>query len=83
MITQLYTYYDRIACQSEFIFHARNDGDAQRHFVKRFENRNDSDEFQLLHIGSIDHDTSKVTLLEVPESVEITLPNYLKKENDE
>jgi hypothetical protein len=80
MTTQIYTYYDRIACQSEFIFHARNDGDAQRHFIKRFEKRDDSDEFQLLHIGSMDHDTSKVTLLEVPESVEITLPKRKTEE---
>jgi hypothetical protein len=80
MTTQLYTYYDRIACQSEFIFHARNDGDAQRHFIKRFENRDDADDFQLLHIGKMDHDTSKCTILDMPEDVQITLPKKKEKE---
>jgi hypothetical protein len=80
MTTQLYTYYDRIALQSEYIFHARNDGDAQRHFIKRFENRDDSHEFMLLHIGEMNHDTSECTMLDAPEEVQISLP---KKENNE
>ena len=74
MKTELYTFYDSIACQSEGIFHARNDGDAMRMFIKRFKDRDDSEDFSLLHIGSMDHDTSGVYPLDVPEEVPITLP---------
>jgi hypothetical protein len=52
-------------------------------FAKRFKDRDDADDFQLLHVGSMDHDTSKIEQFDVPENVEITLPKpQIVKENE-
>ena len=69
MTTQIYTLYDRVASQCENIWHARNDPDAQRSFLKRFENRKDFDDFALLHIGEFDHDTGNFYPLDIPDEI--------------
>lgn len=74
MKTEMYTHYDMIAQQCEGVLHARNEGDAIRQFMKRFENRKDGDEFALLHLGSMEHDTGQIYLLDVPEEVPIATP---------
>ena len=82
MTTQLFTLYDRIAMQTEGIFHARNEADAMRAFSKRFSTRDDSDDFNLLHLGSMNHDTGAIQLFDVPQQIPISLKPPKKDTNE-
>lgn len=73
MRTSLFTTYDRVAMQSEGIFHARNKADAMRHFANRFKDRDDAADFSLLYLGEMDHDSSEIQLNIPPEEIPITL----------
>ncbi len=74
MKTELYTHYDKVACQAEGILHARNEADAIRTFIKRFKERDDSLDFSLLHLGNMDHDEAKIYLLDIPNDIPVAMP---------
>lgn len=62
MKMNLYVVYDRVAEESMPIFESRNDGTALRAYQKGIIEKNDipEKEFMLLHVGTIEHDTSEV-----------------------
>lgn len=76
MKTELYTFYDKIAQQCGQVFHARNEPDAIRSFMKAFSEKPERDDFELLHIGSYDHDKGKIVAEEVPENVPVSFPPF-------
>lgn len=70
----LYTVYDRIAEESGPVFEAKNDGVAMRMFLTiKSKTDNLQDDYKLLRLGSIDHQTSMITVSQVPiEVVQMT-----------
>jgi hypothetical protein len=74
MKTELYTFYDRVAQQCGPVFHARNEADAIRTFMKSFEEKPERNDFELLHIGAYDHDSGKIIAEDIPEMVPCSFP---------
>lgn len=67
----LYVIHDKLAEESGPLFEAKNDATASRSFNQLIEQNPGTrvTEFALLRLGSIDHATNAVTLLENPEVV--------------
>lgn len=74
MRTELYTFYDTIALQHGSIFHARNQADAIRAFLKTLNEKEDRDDFELVYLGSYDHDTAELEVVDIPEKVPVSFP---------
>lgn len=69
MKAQIYVIYDRVAMESGPIFEARNDGVAFRQYsavVQRAKGAN-AEEYQLLKLGEIDHDTNVISPCDAEE----------------
>lgn len=73
MKTELYTFYDKIAMQCGPVNHARNEADMMRAFSKAFKERDDSDDFELLHLGSYDHDKGVIEAFDLPRKIPISI----------
>jgi len=77
MNMSLYVIYDRVAQESGAIMEAKNDGIALRKYQDALTKvPSPTDEFQLLHLADIDHETNKITLVEtyqvvLPEPMEV------------
>lgn len=68
----VYTIYDRLAEQSGPLFEAPNSAVANRQYKNLvMSSKVSPDEYRVLHIGDIDHDTSIITAYAVPEDVTI------------
>lgn len=80
MQTNLYVVFDKIAEECGPIFQAKNDGIACRQFVQLMDKNPSKDEFKLICIGSMDHESillekSEIRTVNVPEKViDISLP---------
>lgn len=68
MISNIYTVYDKVGCQSGPVFESRNDGVAVRQF-RSMDFNGFNDDFKLLRLGSIDHDNNVITVEPVPVDV--------------
>lgn len=70
MFMNLYVVYDKVAGESGPVFEAKNHGTAARNYRREMEKLPTSAaEYMLLHVGSIDHDTSLIKPLDQPEDV--------------
>ena len=78
MKTEIYVIYDKVAQESGPIFEAKNEAVAQRQFVRVVGQAPDPDDFRLLRIGVMEHDTSVVTL-EVPP---VEVPVVVRREKN-
>lgn len=68
----LYVIFDKVAEESGQIFEAKNDGVARRSMLKEWDKRGVSlSEFKLLRLGTIDHETCRVQVDEIPEEVSL------------
>lgn len=67
MISKLYVIQDRVAEESGPIFESKNDAVAHRNFTKIIQTSTNPDDFKLIHVGEIDHDTNVITQLEIRE----------------
>lgn len=61
MKNNCYVIYDRTAEESGPVFEAKNDGIALRNFQLMLEDKPFAEDYVLLCVGSIDHDTSVIT----------------------
>lgn len=73
MRTEMYVVYDKIAQESGQLFHAKNDAVAARSYAKQLRQQERPEDFQLLKIGSFDHDTARASMLEVPEEIFVSV----------
>lgn len=71
MKTELYVIYDKVAMESGPVFEAKNQGVAQRNFVRFMAKTDSGEDFRLLRLGTIDHDTQLVELEDVPVEVPV------------
>ena len=71
MKTRLYTVYDRIAEQSGPVFEAKNNAVARRQFVNMLNSEKllEKDDYELLLVGEMDHDTNVMSGSLVPELI--------------
>lgn len=83
MITHLFTYYDKIAMQCGPINHERNKATAIRSFINAFGEgpmkKFDADDFDLLYLGTYDHDKGEIDRFDVPENIPIALGGHFEK----
>jgi len=79
MTTEIFTIYDKVACQCTGIIHAVNRADAVRLFKRKFKDADDREDFRLLKLGQFDHDKGIIEALDLPEDVE-TGPSKADKE---
>lgn len=72
----LYVIFDRVAEESGPIFEAKNDGTAARAARDLVASAKGAKahEFQLLKLGTIDHETNAITTLGVPVDVHYMMP---------
>ncbi len=82
MKTELYTFYDKVAEQCENVWHARNEADAIRTYINRFKERDDAEDFSLLHLGVMEHDEAKIYLEDIANDIPVAMPQNFKKGND-
>ena len=75
----MYVVYDRVAEESGPIFEAKNDGTAARAARDLVASAKGAKahEFQLLKLGTIDHEKNAITPLPVPEDV-----HYMMQEEE-
>lgn len=70
MISKIYVVYDRVAEESGPVFEAKNDGVAIRQYLHLIKTKNMVPaDFNLLHVGEIDHDVSVITANPAPIEV--------------
>lgn len=72
----VYTIFDRLAGESGPLFEAKNDAVARRNFDRLLEKAGRADEYQLLRLGTVDHDTSKLEVYEIPVEVRAEVFNH-------
>lgn len=72
----LYVILDRVAQESGPVFEAKNDAVAARQARNLVEQARGANalEFQLLRLGSIDHETNAITTLPAPMDVTFSVP---------
>ena len=75
----LYVIYDRVAQESGPVFEAKNDGIAVRQMRNVLSENPASKplEYQLLKVGTINHETNVITPLGVPLDVSFSLEEVL------
>jgi len=73
-MTQVFTVYDKIAMESAPLFHAKSVAVAQRSFALKLLEAERPEDFQLLHLGSFDHEKNKAAFFEVPEEIQVAVP---------
>lgn len=69
MINNLYVIYDRTAEESGPVFEAKNDGIALRNVHLMLKDKPFQEDYVLLCVGSIDHDTSVIAGTMEPREV--------------
>ena len=81
-MVNLYAVFDKTAEECGPIFEAKNDGLAVRFFKKKLESVDPGlvEEFQLLQVGTLDHDKCLVESLDIPELVEVTVNTEVEEE---
>lgn len=75
----LYVIYDRVAQESGPVFEAKNDGIAVRQMRNVLSENPASKplEYQLLNVGTIDHETNVITPIGTPLDVSFSLEEVL------
>lgn len=72
MRVNLYVVYDRIAEESGPVYEAKNDGVAVRKYLQMLEKSAVRlSDYQLLCVGSIDHESNKLTAFDSPSIIAI------------
>lgn len=84
MIFGIYVVYDKVALQSGFIHEQVNDGVALREFSMfindRIKQGHNADDFELLKLGRIEHETNNVVIYDCPEKVVADIKTELEEE---
>ena len=88
MEQRIYVIYDKVALQSGPVFEARNDGVAYRNFKRFLDNEvtvEYVDDYKLLFVGSINHDSSELVPEIPPQEVGPTfdMVDQIEEENQE
>lgn len=71
MTTEIFTIYDKVACQCTGIIHAINKADAVRLFKRKFKDAVEREDFELLKLGQFDHDKGIIDSLDLPENIPV------------
>ena len=76
---QLYVIYDKLAEESGPVFEAKNDAVARRSFLRTWAEKGAApEEFRLLRLGTIDHQTQTIRLEDVPEEVSLSVVDAVR-----
>lgn len=81
MVMQIYTVFDRVLEESGPVFEAKNHGVAARKFQNILQNTEYPNDFRMLHLGSIDHQTSVIMPLSSPDDVTDSIAFIESKED--
>lgn len=68
-VMNLYAIFDKIAESAGFIFESANDGTAVRSMRSSKDTMSAPDDYKLVKLGSFDHKTIKLTVLEAPQEI--------------
>lgn len=69
MICNLYVVYDRLAQESGPIFECKNHGVARRAYDQMIAKTGRMDEYQLICLGSVNHDNQRLDIFDIPVEV--------------
>lgn len=70
----MYVVYDKLAQESGPVVECKNNAVAVRQFRLMIEKTGRPEEYQLLYLGKINHDTQEMELLPIPEEVVTGVP---------
>lgn len=85
MEMRLYTIFDRVAEECGPVYEAKNDAIAARNFKQVLGTvpKVDLDAFDLVCLGAIERDTMRITLMDPPNILSVSLEELYKAEKDE